>query len=524
MTFRSRILASGILAFSLTLVSSYSDAQVVINELVQDQRNAGSGQIPDKREFIELYNAGSTSVDLSTWILRVVDLDSGGELYSIPLATNPILAAGDYYVIGNSAGIDPALIDFDFNSAFPEDFLTNNNNLYELRNGSGQLVDALGVQLTNDPQYDLVTTDQLAQIGGGYWPQLLSSDTTTPQSLGRYIDGRDTNRNGYDFGLIPVTPGASNTLPFVDKVVPDVQGMALGTQLPGYSSSFVQPTVVDPTVVGPLVKHAVLSPPPQGSKVIVAWDASGGGNMIASNALTNSFDINVYLDTEKFNVSNGTVLEWETTTYGIGSTDAFFSTAEPELALTTIAETGNGNTGIGWLYQKEEVNNFEKLMLIDFNDGGDSRPGVDWTVLETIDLSTSPSGWHRLAIDYDPETGEVIARFNDQVFEHTIDTGLVGTFYVGYREALSGGVPNSAGPPLFQLYVEEESNGDFDGDGDVDGRDFLVWQRNPSVGNLSDWKANYGTGGLAAITVPEPNAAMLAIACGLALLIPRKRG
>jgi hypothetical protein len=34
--------------------------------------------------------------------------------------------------------------------------------------------------------------------------------------------------------------------------------------------------------------------------------------------------------------------------------------------------------------------------------------------------------------------------------------------------------------------------GDFDGDGNVDGRDFLAWQRNPNIGNLADWQANYG--------------------------------
>lgn len=47
--------------------------------------------------------------------------------------------------------------------------------------------------------------------------------------------------------------------------------------------------------------------------------------------------------------------------------------------------------------------------------------------------------------------------------------------------------------------------GDFDFDGDVDGRDFLLWQRNPGVGDLSDWQANYGAGSLiAAVSVPEP--------------------
>jgi hypothetical protein len=59
--------------------------------------------------------------------------------------------------------------------------------------------------------------------------------------------------------------------------------------------------------------------------------------------------------------------------------------------------------------------------------------------------------------------------------------------------------------------------GDFDGDNDVDGRDFLVWQRggspNPlSPGNLNDWRMNFGAGGAtsAAHAVPEPSGLWLA--------------
>ena len=52
--------------------------------------------------------------------------------------------------------------------------------------------------------------------------------------------------------------------------------------------------------------------------------------------------------------------------------------------------------------------------------------------------------------------------------------------------------------------------GDFDLDGDVDGRDFLVWQRNPGVGNLADWQANYGVPFSAtSIAVPEPAARLI---------------
>ena len=52
-------------------------------------------------------------------------------------------------------------------------------------------------------------------------------------------------------------------------------------------------------------------------------------------------------------------------------------------------------------------------------------------------------------------------------------------------------------------------NADFNNDGIVDGRDFLVWQRGGSPNSLSAsdlelWQEQYGTGALAAVTVPEP--------------------
>lgn len=66
--------------------------------------------------------------------------------------------------------------------------------------------------------------------------------------------------------------------------------------------------------------------------------------------------------------------------------------------------------------------------------------------------------------------------------------------------------------------------GDFDQDGDVDGRDFLVWQRNPAVGNLSDWQANYGMGNLAAIgSVPEPASLTLLGMLGICAVAVRRK-
>ncbi len=72
--------------------------------------------------------------------------------------------------------------------------------------------------------------------------------------------------------------------------------------------------------------------------------------------------------------------------------------------------------------------------------------------------------------------------------------------------------------------VVDDNNGDFQLDGDVDGMDFLRWQRgqspNPfSATDLATWIANYGNAApsTALTAVPEPStAALLSIACMLA--------
>ncbi len=72
----------------------------------------------------------------------------------------------------------------------------------------------------------------------------------------------------------------------------------------------------------------------------------------------------------------------------------------------------------------------------------------------------------------------------------------------------------------YELKLTFGALGDFDQDGDVDGKDFLVWQRNPSVGNLADWQGQYGTPLAAATGVPEPSSLALAamVACGWCFL------
>lgn len=66
--------------------------------------------------------------------------------------------------------------------------------------------------------------------------------------------------------------------------------------------------------------------------------------------------------------------------------------------------------------------------------------------------------------------------------------------------------------------------GDFNGDGRVDGLDFLEWQRNPSVGSLGDWRNNYGTPITAnASAVPEPQTLAMCVLFGAGLAVRRLR-
>ena len=114
-----------------------------------------------------------------------------------------------------------------------------------------------------------------------------------------------------------------------------------------------------------------------------------------------------------------------------------------------------------------------------------------------------------------------------QEFEILSAGALSGTFAGLAEGALVG---NFGGTDLFVSYVGGDGNdvslfttlaglsGDFDGDDDVDGADFLKWQRDPGVGNLSDWQTNYGNTALltaASTAVPEPSTLLLSAMASL---------
>ena len=71
------------------------------------------------------------------------------------------------------------------------------------------------------------------------------------------------------------------------------------------------------------------------------------------------------------------------------------------------------------------------------------------------------------------------------------------------------------GSGVYRLVAPASNPGDFDGDLDVDGDDFLLWQRGGVSGTLAEWQTNYGTiySSLASTeAIPEPSTALLLLA------------
>jgi hypothetical protein len=511
-----------ILLGAISLAGSNVYGQIVINEIVEDQRDDVAGFKPDDREFVELYNKGASSVDISGWELRVTQIGLAPQsptsaTYTIPASTS--IAAGGYYVIGQ-AGVP----NVNFTPAptwngelFPNDLTTgspntpSDNAVYELRNGA-TLVDALALETFRDPERAPLTPELVAQVGGGYWGQVLSMDAASanpsPQSFSRWRDGRDTNFNGRDFGFMPLTPGTTNntlpqnaahTIPNVDTLGPGGTPLGNGTALhTQYYPSFVNARVVNPAAPDGIISTEVFPASPQGGKAIIAYDESGGGNVVHSKELVNKFDLYAFIETDSLSETNA----HEASIYGIGTTDPFFSTPN-SASLNTLTSASNGATGVGWLIQRSNrnfgsgVETRTVLQLINFDDSGESSAlatgtPLEWQIIQSITLPAGQRAWHRLSIDYNPATGDVTAKHDSDTYVFNISgapagdangdgfvdaadhvaltklggangpgsdfytnfgaTGggveLMGTFYTGYRENFAGSFAQGR-PPTY---------------------------------------------------------------------------
>jgi len=144
-------------AAALTILAFSAMASVVINEIELNPPKGGA-------EWIELYNSGNESVDISGWTATITDGSWKGELSAVPQGT--ILPPGGFYVLDGL-----------------ESWNHSNGGYGTLYTASGEEVDRTALRLDS-----------------------LGNDFT----FGRHPDGYDTNTDG-DWGLASATRGASNT-------------------------------------------------------------------------------------------------------------------------------------------------------------------------------------------------------------------------------------------------------------------------------------------------------------------------
>jgi hypothetical protein len=160
----------------------------------------------------------------------------------------------------------------------------------------------------------------------------------------------------------------------------------------------------------------------------------------------------------------------------------------------------------------------------------DQKPMYDGIAERHIDFATNISGvwvksgllwepdqWYnfRFEIDFTTKTYDFFV--NDEqaneepiIFYHTA-AEAARRFFVSRGTNQAGAILDDVS--VMPFVEPPPTPGDFNMDGLVDGEDFLVWQRDPNIGSLDDWKTNYGASvNVAASAIPEPGAALLAMA------------
>ncbi|MDW8105670.1 MAG: lamin tail domain-containing protein, partial [Armatimonadota bacterium] len=475
--------------------------RVVINEFAYDDTGT------DDLEFIELYNADNVAVDITGWVIDCGDQLTGDNNRDFVIGdsdengtpdTQVILQPGQFYVLGtpNLAIRYPGRVNQFFSPGTAGVIENDNEWIALIIPGTPRtVVDAVAYETNRSPIASWVPADIRPQLGGGLWGnyQSLEASATTDDTfltIGRWRDGRDTDVNGRDFGHFRPTPGASNNLPALtgSRFIDFNNYNLCDAPTDYFHGSYRNPRVIDPTQADNTATTCFnpnsIPASPQGGYAMMVRDWAGGGNIAVSNFVYEGdagYDLYIYINPDNSQMTAGQVESWMIGV--LGSPESVHN--HPLFLETSTTGSANGMTGVGWVFRRSRAASTNptqptevKLRLVDAGKGGDSRlsgPNNTWTIYGEIDLSSYSAGWYRLRLEV--VNGVVKGFFygdpnNPTVITGTTQTGLIGAFYIGYRETMGNNAAR-INPVRVDLRVYVPIAGDVDGNGCVDDADLL---------------------------------------------------
>jgi len=210
----------------------------------------------------------------------------------------------------------------------------------------------------------------------------------------------------------------------------------------------------------------------------------------------------------------------------IAAVVSFYGDALPTLQV----DTNTGEITLTGGVEMRNINGYEIFSTGDSLDGASwSTSNFDFQNLDPIGTGVGES-WDTLSATSSQLTEAFLLGGSSFDSNRTESLGFGYNTNVDARD-LTFEYTVTDGRTLFGAieYVDNPLSGDFDNDGDVDGADFLKWQRDlGDAPNLALWESNYGApaAGIAgASAVPEPNTAILFSLGFFGLsLVRRRRG
>lgn len=398
---------------------------------------------------------------------------------------------------------------------------TNNSQITDLGGSHGQVLETRGGAAWRGAERDLTGTAAAVEVGETqtYFWQVQATD----------FAGLGGGGNFYDFmmGLSPDVSNIDQTNAWQDfQVMPFVNNAATTPFINNNSGNFaaMNPdqwynvwTVVNNDATNPtfdlyFAVEGDTNPPTLVGSGSFVNDATTGGFGQDLNAIgfmaAGTDGSRLYID--NIHTINGTVTSDPTNAANAadwgGVATNYFSqvlTVDGDLSLASgstlrldIADSGvNDTIEIGGMFNITSGADLEIVLA-----GG----------VAASSLSAGDS-WDL----FDFDEANLIGAFDSG--DITLPAGLTGGLSWDTSQLLTTGILSVAGSFLA---------GDFNMDNNVDGLDFLLWQRNPAVGSLADWNANYGmTSAALANTgaVPEPSSLVLMLAAGCGLVRRRKK-